>query len=905
MWTRATNGNNGVLANVLNFASVFQQLRTELMTSLRTAVARKLAAAPVDIHAALVVARPCDPVVAKIVDMLVPDQRMSFLMVKRNAYRFVSDASGANEDVRQLVRSLWRKGPFEKYEETCNVDPDALKDVAMDYYLDHDDQKLTPGLLEKFVVAVDTSLSRQLQAAFIKRIVRRKVLQNNDEVSSAASANRVDAFGDLLDDVDDVDDESNAVLRDDVTRAELEEFNSLLKPKLTLRIAESILVHVRQHPSYKTFLRRVVSKVATSSANGFLRTLLNGGEAESGNGSRSGETKKPDDLPTAPALEREPSLVLKPAVAIVDDVDDDDDAPPSLQGTSLATADPSQGTASEVEPRQLAGAHAIDGVAVSKLQAHREVLRDESGAAGVTASSLSADSSDTQDAQDDTIQTSTTSQTDSHRDISPGVSMEVLGAEEHIAGNLAQPANAEILIPSTVVMAAEGTTPSDDVVETKSLEDETPEDELLGHDWEKLDLKEAEGSQFVVESGAAEVDARGKVERIAAAEEAERIAAEKAEAEQVAAAKAEAERIAAEKAEAERMAAETEEAERIAAEKAKSERIAAEKAEAERIAAEKAEAERIAAEKAEAERIAAEKAEAERIAAEKAEAERIAAEKAEAERIAAEKAEAERVAAAKAEAERIAAEKAEAERVAAAKAEAERIAAEKAEAERIAAEKAEAERIAAAKAEAERIAAEKAEAERIAAEKAEAERIAAEKAEAERVAAAKAEAERIAAEKAEAERVAAAKAEAERIAAEKAEAERIAAEKAEAERIAAAKAEAERIAVEKAEAERVEAERKRHNAMEGVLQPVVLHDDRVVAGAGRAIVQTLVANNSAERADAVVAGAQTADFDEELSFLPPEIREALRKGEDGAAVALFQQHQAGVGAGEADHGGAK
>jgi len=84
---------------------------------------------------------------------------------------------------------------------------------------------------------------------------------------------------------------------------------------------------------------------------------------------------------------------------------------------------------------------------------------------------------------------------------------------------------------------------------------------------------------------------------------------------------------------AERKAAE---AERIAAEEAEAKRVAEEKAEAERIAAEKAEAERQAAIKAEAERIAAEKVEAERQAAIKAEAERIAAEEAEAKRIAAE-----------------------------------------------------------------------------------------------------------------------------------------------------------------------------------------------------------------------------------------------------------------------------
>ena len=173
-----------------------------------------------------------------------------------------------------------------------------------------------------------------------------------------------------------------------------------------------------------------------------------------------------------------------------------------------------------------------------------------------------------------------------------------------------------------------------------------------------------------------------------------------------------------------------EEADRLAAEKAERERIAAEQAEAERVATDQAEQERIAAEQAEAE--------AERIAAEQAEQERIAAEE-EQERLAAEQAEQERLAA---EAERAAAEQAEAERIAAERAEQERLAAEQAERERLAAEQAEQERLAAEQAEQERIAAEQAERERIAAEQAERERIAAEQAEAERIAAARAQAER-------------------------------------------------------------------------------------------------------------------------------------------------------------------
>ncbi|MGS0497842.1 signal recognition particle-docking protein FtsY [Pseudoalteromonas mariniglutinosa] len=241
--------------------------------------------------------------------------------------------------------------------------------------------------------------------------------------------------------------------------------------------------------------------------------------------------------------------------------------------------------------------------------------------------------------------------------------------------------------------------------------------------------------------------------------------------------------------EQERQAAEQaqREAERIAAEKAEAER-----AEQQRIATEKAEAERLEQERIAAERADAERLEQERIATEKAEAERVAQEQL----LAAEQAEqlrreqAERLAqqeeAMRLELERKAAEQAQHD----AELEQQRIATEKAERveqERIAAEKAEVERV-----EQERIAAEKAEAERV-----EQERIAAEKAEAERV-----EQERIAAEKAEAERV-----EQERIAAEKAEAERVEQERIAAEQAEAERVEQARIAAEQAEAERVEQER--------------------------------------------------------------------------------------------------
>ncbi|MBE0377824.1 signal recognition particle-docking protein FtsY [Pseudoalteromonas prydzensis] len=233
---------------------------------------------------------------------------------------------------------------------------------------------------------------------------------------------------------------------------------------------------------------------------------------------------------------------------------------------------------------------------------------------------------------------------------------------------------------------------------------------------EKAEAEHAEQQRIAAEKAEAErleqqriAAEKAEAERV----EQQRIAAEKAEAERVAIANAEL--AAAEKAEqqrrdeAARLAQQQEamqlEQERQAAEQAQreAERIAAEKAEAERVEQQRIAAEQAEAERVEQQRIAAEKAEAERV-----EQQRIAAEKAEAERveqqrIAAEKAEAERV-----EQQRIAAEQAEAERV-----EQQRIAAEKAEAERaeqqrIAAEKAEAERV-----EQERIAAEEAEAERV------------------------------------------------------------------------------------------------------------------------------------------------------------------------------------------------
>ena len=171
--------------------------------------------------------------------------------------------------------------------------------------------------------------------------------------------------------------------------------------------------------------------------------------------------------------------------------------------------------------------------------------------------------------------------------------------------------------------------------------------------------------------------------------EADRIAAEKAEAEK--AQKAEADRIAAEKAAAEK--AQKAEADRIAAEKA------AEKAEAERVA--KAAADKAAAEKAGAERVAkaaADKAAADKAAADKAAADKAAADKAAADKAAADKAAADKAAADKAAEDKAASDKAAADKAAAQKAEADRVAkaaADKAAADKAAAEKAEADRVAA------------------------------------------------------------------------------------------------------------------------------------------------------------------------------------------------------------------
>ncbi len=129
----------------------------------------------------------------------------------------------------------------------------------------------------------------------------------------------------------------------------------------------------------------------------------------------------------------------------------------------------------------------------------------------------------------------------------------------------------------------------------------------------------------------------------------------------------EAERAAAEQAEAvggdtERLEAERLEAERLEAERLEAERLEAERLEAERLEAERLEAERLEAERLEAERLEAERLEAERLEAERLEAERLEAERLEAERLEAERLEAERLEAERLEAERLEAELLDAER---------------------------------------------------------------------------------------------------------------------------------------------------------------------------------------------------------------------------------------------------
>ena len=132
---------------------------------------------------------------------------------------------------------------------------------------------------------------------------------------------------------------------------------------------------------------------------------------------------------------------------------------------------------------------------------------------------------------------------------------------------------------------------------------------------------------------------------------------------------------------AQRNAAEKAEAVKLADLAAQEQRIAAEQAETARLAELKAEQERLAAEQAEAARLAEVAAEEQRVAAEQAETAKRAELKAEQERLAAEQAEAARLAEVAAEEQRVAAEQAEAARLAELKAEQDRIAAEQKEIE--------------------------------------------------------------------------------------------------------------------------------------------------------------------------------------------------------------------------------
>jgi serine/threonine protein kinase len=242
-----------------------------------------------------------------------------------------------------------------------------------------------------------------------------------------------------------------------------------------------------------------------------------------------------------------------------------------------------------------------------------------------------------------------------------------------------------------------------------------------------------------------------------------------------------------------------------ATEKALADRVAAQKTEANTAAAEKVAAARLASQKA-----AADKAEAEKRAAEGILAQR-AAEKAAAERLAAERLAAEKVATEKAAADRLAAAQVAAQN-AAAKAAADKLAAERLAAEKAAAEKAEADRLVAAQMAAKNAAA-KAAADKLVAERLAVEKAAADKAEADRLAvaqlaaknaAAKAAADRLAADRLAAEKTAADKAEADRLAAAQLAAKNAAA-KAAADKLAAVRLAAEKTVADKAEADRLAA----------------------------------------------------------------------------------------------------
>ncbi len=167
---------------------------------------------------------------------------------------------------------------------------------------------------------------------------------------------------------------------------------------------------------------------------------------------------------------------------------------------------------------------------------------------------------------------------------------------------------------------------------------------------ERLEAERLEAERIAaLEAEAARIAAiESEAERLAA-QEAARLEAERVEAERIAAEEAEAARVAAEQAEAARIAEEEAaraEAERVAAEEAA--RLEAERVEAERIAAEQAEAARLEAERAEADRQEAERIVAARQEADRQEAARLAEARAEAARVEAERRAAEIAAAAKA-----------------------------------------------------------------------------------------------------------------------------------------------------------------------------------------------------------------------------------------------------------------
>ena len=241
--------------------------------------------------------------------------------------------------------------------------------------------------------------------------------------------------------------------------------------------------------------------------------------------------------------------------------------------------------------------------------------------------------------------------------------------------------------------------------------------EVERRDAEQRAEERAAADRLAADRAAADEAALRETQRLAAAEEAERLERKRRREERLEAHRLEVEQRRAAQREAERLEIERREAERRQADPAEMERLELERLQADLAELDRAEAERLEAEQAEAERR--ERAEAERLGAER---ERREAERQEAERLEVERQEAERLEVERQEAERLAAERQEAERLEVERQEAERQEAERLEAERQEAERQEAGAPEAERQEAERLAAERQEAERLEAERQESER---------------------------------------------------------------------------------------------------------------------------------------------------------------------------------------